>query len=130
MNYLEKFMENGKHAATKRAVSFLGDPMLSDRCLSLSPVCLSVCPAYNLRGQTAGSINMKIGIQVGFCPGHIVLHGDPAPAPPKGHSTQFSADMSCGQMAAWIKMPLGIQVGLGPGDFVLGGNPTLHPQKG
>ena len=29
---------------------------------------------------------MKLGIQVGLDPGHIVLDGDPAPPPPKGHS--------------------------------------------
>ena len=29
---------------------------------------------------------MKLGVQVGLGPGHIVLDGDPAPPPPKGHS--------------------------------------------
>ena len=29
---------------------------------------------------------MKLGIQVGLGPGHIVLDGDPAPSPAKGHS--------------------------------------------
>ena len=29
---------------------------------------------------------MKLGMQVGLDPGHIVLDGDPAPPPPKGHS--------------------------------------------
>jgi len=37
-------------------------------------------------GQTVGWIKMKLGMQVGFGPGHIVLDGDPAPAHPKGHS--------------------------------------------
>jgi len=37
---------------------------------------------------------MKLGVQVGLDPGHIVLDGDPAPPPPKWHS----------QMAGWIKM--------------------------
>ena len=27
---------------------------------------------------------MKLGMQVGLGPGHIVLHGHPAPPPPKG----------------------------------------------
>jgi len=27
---------------------------------------------------------MKLGMQVGLSPGHIVLDGDPAPLPPKG----------------------------------------------
>ena len=31
-------------------------------------------------------IKMKFGMQVGLGPGHIVLDGDPAPPPPKGHS--------------------------------------------
>ena len=35
-----------------------------------------------------GSIKMPIGMEVGFVPGHIVLHGDPAP-PKKGHSPTF-----------------------------------------
>jgi len=30
-------------------------------------------------GQTVGRINMKLGMQVGFGPGHTVLDGDPAP---------------------------------------------------
>jgi len=29
---------------------------------------------------------MKLGMEVGLGPGHIVLDGDPAPPPPKGHS--------------------------------------------
>jgi len=29
---------------------------------------------------------MKLGMQVGLGPGHIVLDGDPAPSPLKGHS--------------------------------------------
>jgi len=58
---------------------------------------------------------MKLGMQVGLGPGHIVLDGDLAPPSPKGHSPpQFSAHICCGQMAAWIKMPLGTEVGLGP----------------
>jgi len=27
---------------------------------------------------------MALGMEVGFCPGHIVLDGDPAPHPEKG----------------------------------------------
>ena len=75
---------------------------------------------------------MKLGVQVGLGPGHIVLGGDPAPLR-KGHSSpplfspQFSARICCGQMAAWIKMPLGTEVSLGPGDFVLDGDPAPPP---
>ena len=99
-------------------------PMLSVRCLSVLSVTLAYC------GQTVGRIKMKLGTQVGPGPGHIVIGGDPAPPPLKGHSPQFSARICCGQMAAWINMSLGIEVGLGPGDFVLDGDPAPPPQKG
>jgi len=39
--------------------------------------------------QTVGWIKMKLGMQVGLGPGHIVLDGDPPPPPPKGHSPQI-----------------------------------------
>jgi len=55
--------------------------MLSDRCLS---VCVSVKLVYC--GQTVGRIKTKLGMQVDLGPGHIVLDGDPAPFPSKGHS--------------------------------------------
>ena len=54
-------------------------PMLSVHCLS---VCLSVTLVHC--GQTVGRIRMKLGLQVGLGPDHIVLDGDPAPPPPKG----------------------------------------------
>ena len=74
---------------------------------------------------------MKLGMQVGLGPGHIVLDEDPAPPPPKGHSPpQFSAHICCGQMAAWIKMSLRMELGLSPGDFVLDGDRAPPPQKG
>jgi len=81
-------------------------------------------------GQTVGWIKMKLGTQVGLSPGHIMVDGDPAPPPPKGHSPQFLAHICCGQMAGWIRMPLGMEVGLGPIDFVLDGDPAPIPQKG
>jgi len=37
-------------------------------------------------GQTDGWIKMQLCTKVGFSPGHIVLHGDPAPPSQKGHS--------------------------------------------
>jgi len=71
---------------------------------------------------------MKLGTQVGFGPGHIVLDGDLALPPPKGtQPPQFSAHICCGQTAGLIKMPLGMEVGLGPGDFVLDGDSAPHP---
>jgi len=63
---------------------------------------------------------MKLGTQVGLGPGHIVLGGDPALSPLKGHSPpNFRPISVAAKMAAWIKMSLGMEVGLGPGDFVL-----------
>jgi len=47
--------------------------------LSVLSVCLSVTLVYC--GQTVGWIKMKLGVQVGLGPGHIVLGGDPAPLP-------------------------------------------------
>ena len=70
---------------------------------------------------------MKLGIQVGLRPGHIVLDMDPAPLPQMGTALQISAHICCGHMAAWIKMSLGIELGLGPGDFVLDGDPVPSP---
>jgi len=64
---------------------------------------------------------MKLGMEVVLGPGHIVLDGDPAPPPSKGHSPNFRP-MSV--------VPLGREVGLGPGNIVLGGHPTLSPKKG
>jgi len=61
--------------------------MLSVRCpvcLSVGLfVCLSVCLSVTFLhcGQTVGRIKMKLGMQVGLGPGHIVLGGDPAPLP-------------------------------------------------
>ena len=52
-------------------------PVLSVRYLS---VCLSVTLVYC--GQTVELIKMKLGMQIGLGPGHIVLDRDPAP--PKG----------------------------------------------
>ena len=73
---------------------------------------------------------MKLGMRVGLGPGHIVLDGDPAPPPAKGHSLQFSAHICCGQMAAWITMSLGRELGHGAGDFVLDGHPAPPSTKG
>jgi len=75
---------------------------------------------------------MKLGMQVGLGPGHIVLDGDPGPPLKRGTTRiQFSANICCGQMAAWIKMPLGMELRLSPGDFVLDGDPALpSPKRG
>jgi len=73
---------------------------------------------------------MKLGVQVGFRRGHIVLGEDPASRPQRGIALQFSAHICCGQMAAWTKMPLGMELGLGPGHFVLDGDHAPLPKKG
>jgi len=49
--------------------------------------------------QTVGWIKMKLGMQVGLGPDHIVLDEDPGHPPPKGYSPQFSAHICCDQMA-------------------------------
>jgi len=120
---VESWLPNGFWATVCKTVC----PMLSDRCLSVLS-CLFVTFVHC--GQTVGRIKMKLGMQVGLGPGHIVLDGDPAPLLPNGHSPQFSAHISCVQMAAWIKMSLGMELGLGPGDFVLEGGPRSPPQNG
>ena len=55
------------------------------------PVCpllsfLSVCLCVTLMhcGQTVGRIKMKLGVEVGVDPGHIVLDGYSAPLPKRG----------------------------------------------
>jgi len=57
-------------------------------CLSV----LSVTLVYY--GQTVGWIKMKLGMEVGLGPGHIVLDGDPA--------RQFSAHVYCDQTVAHL----------------------------
>jgi len=59
--------------------------MLSVSC----PVCpiLSVTLVYC--GQTVGRIKMKLGMQVGLGPGHIVLDGGPAPPPQRAQPLNF-----------------------------------------
>jgi len=51
----------------------------------MGPFCLSVCNLVYC-GQTVAWIKVKLGMEVGLGPGHMVLDGDPAPPPPKGHS--------------------------------------------
>jgi len=102
-------------------------PMLSVRCLSV----LSVYVTLVYCGQTLGWINTKLGMEVGFGPGHIVLDGDPAARSPNGHSPQFSAHVCCVQTASWIKIPLGMDVGLSPSDIVLDRDPSPpSPKRG
>jgi len=76
---------------------------------------------------------MKLGMQVGLGPGHIVLDGNPAPPPQKGGGApKFSAHVYCGQTAAWIRMSRGMQIGLSLHvcDIVLDGDPAPPTQRG
>jgi len=59
------------------------------RPLSVLSVCLFATLVYC--GQTVGWIKMKLGMQVGLSPGHIVLDvldGDPAPPPLRGEAAE------------------------------------------
>ena len=71
--------------------------------LSVCHACLS-CPVLSVMfvhcGQTVGRIKMKLGMQVGLGPGHIVLDGDPTPPPPKGHSPPNFQHISV--VAKWL----------------------------
>jgi len=71
---------------------------------------------------------MKLDMEVGLGPRHIVLDGDPPPLSKRGTAPQFSAHVCCSQTAGWIKMSLGMEVGLDPGDTVLHGNPAPREQ--
>ena len=77
-------------------------------------------------GQTARGIKMPLGVEVDLGPGHIMLDGDPARPPPKGHSPPTFAHICCGQMAGWIKM----SPSLDPSNIVLDGDPAPLPKKG
>jgi len=103
-------------------------PMLSDRCLS---VCLSVT-LVNC-GETIGWINMKLSVEVGLGPGHIVSDGDPAP-PPQGDGRAGSSpkifDPCLSWPDTWIDQDVTcMEAGLGPRDIVLDEDPARPPQK-
>ena len=72
---------------------------------------------------------MLLGMELGLGSGEFVLDGDPAPLSPKG-GPKFSAHVYCGQTAGWMKLVLGMEVGLSPGDFVLDGDPVPSPKSG
>jgi len=82
----------------------------------------------------AALIKMSLDMEVGLGLFDIVLDGDPASPPLKGHSPPIFGQCLLLQTAGWTKMPLDMDVGLGPGDFVFDGNPVtprkrehLHP---
>jgi len=66
-------------------------PMLSDHCLS----CLSV--------TLVQWIKIKLCMQVGLGPGHIVLDGDPAPPPQKGGTAPNFQPISVASKYIWFR---------------------------
>jgi len=78
-------------------------PILSDRCLSVLSVTLVYC------GQTVGRIKMKLGMEVGLSPGHIMLDGDPAP-PLQSGTPNFRPMSVVAKRLDGSKMPLGVEV--------------------
>jgi len=56
---------------------------------SSPPISAHVCC-----GQTAGWMKMSLGMEVGLCPGHTVLDGDPAPPSKKGGTAPNFRPMS------------------------------------
>jgi len=98
--------------------------------LSLCPVLSALSVTLVYCDQTVGWINMKLGMQIGLGPDHIVLDRNRAPSLKRGRSPQFSANVYCGQMAGWIKMQLDREVSLSPSGIVLDGDPAHPPQKG
>ena len=98
-----------------------GRPFVKRFALCYRSVVLSVCLSVTFVhcGQTVGRVKMKLCMQIGIGPGHIVLDGDPDPSPKRGSAPppQFSAHICCGQMGAWITMSLGMELYLGPDNF-------------
>ena len=82
-------------------------------------------------GQMVGWIKMKLGMRVGLGPAHIVLGGDPAPPPLKGHSPHpifgpylLRPNGCMDQDVTWYgARPR-------PSDFVLDWDPVAPPQRG
>jgi len=77
----------GRPRPRRLCVRWDGDPAPSPQkgCGALQISCLS-CVSVTLVycGQTVERIKMKLGMQVGLGPGHIVLSGDLAPPPQRG----------------------------------------------
>jgi len=73
---------------------------------------------------------MKLGMQLGFGPGHIVLDGDPAPLPKGQRGTAPNVGPYLLWPNGWIKIPFSREVGLDPSDIVLGRTQLFLPKKG
>jgi len=71
-------------------------------CLSVCLSCLSVTLMYC--GQTVGWIKMKLVMEVGLGPGHIVLDGDPSAPTKRVTAIPIFAHVYCGQTVAYLRL--------------------------
>ena len=89
--------------------------------------CLSVTLVYS--DQTVGRIKMKLGVQVGLGPGHIVLDGDRGPLPQRGRAPNFR--YMCIVPKGWMdQYATWYGCRLSPEDFVFNGDPAPLSKKG
>jgi len=73
---------------------------------------------------------MKLGMQVGLGPGHIVLDGDPAPLPQRGTTPNFRPISVAAKWLHRSRFHLVWRQASARGDFVLDGDPAPLPKKG
>jgi len=73
---------------------------------------------------------MKLGMQAGLGPGHIVLDGNPAPLPQKGTEPPIFGPYLLWPNGWMDQMPHGREVGLSPSNIVLHGDPAPLPKQG
>jgi len=62
--------------------------MQSDRCLYLS-LSSPISKPLVYCGQTVARMKIKLGVQIGLGPGHIVLDGAQLPLPQRGITPNF-----------------------------------------
>ena len=90
----------GTHSTFCATVCKTVRPMLSVRCLSVCPVCLSVISVTFVHcSQTVGRIKMKC-MQVDLGHGHNVLDGNPASPPQRGTAPPNFRPISA--VAKWL----------------------------
>ena len=71
-------------------------PTLSDRCLSVCPVC-----DLGVLWPNSWKIRMPFCTETGLSRGYIVIDMDPSPAK-RATAPKFSAHVCCGQTAGWM----------------------------